>query len=908
VAAERISEAANYSAEEILRDGASILIRAIRADDRDRLLRHFKGLSQDSIYHRFFGVKRDLSENELVRLTVLDFVQHVGLVATLHDGQDESIIGVARYIRGLKPERAEVSFAVLDDHQGRGIATVLLEHLGRLARAAGITEFEADVLGDNNRMLEVFGKSGFRVRRSIEGGVVHLSFPTAETEESLHASNVREHAAVSRSVASILRPRSVAVIGASRDTGKIGGAILANLQQAGFTGAIYPINREATEVQGLRCYPSVSAVGSPVDLVVVAVPAAVVESELAECARLGVHAVVVISGGFAEVAGGGKSGERKLFEIVRRSGMRMVGPNCLGVVNTDPTVRLNATFAPIEPPAGNIGMFSQSGALGIAIFDHARRRNLGLSSFVSGGNRADVSNNDLIAYWADDPNTAVLVLYLESVGNPRKFARIARETSRIKPIIAVKSGRSGSGSRAAATHSAARPDLDIAVEALFEQAGVSRTNTLEELFDIAALFSTQPLPAGPRVGVISNAGGPAVLLADACESHGLALPALAEKTIEHLRSFLSPLTGYANPIDITAAATATDFERAIAAVGNDPAVDSVVAIYVPPIVRDLAAFASGVARGAAEVPQAKTILSVFLSTQGAPAELNAGRRGRIPSYDFPENAAIALSAAWRRRCWLDRSSGAVFELTRFARDAIRAVVDRTLTGSTASELEIEPEDLITILRAAGIEFVHAEQTTPVRAPETANRLGYPLVAKAMVPGRAHKSEGGAVITGLKNAHDVTVAMATLRNRARQIGTLDRVFLQREIGGGIEMMAGVTTDSTFGPVMVCGLAGAIGELVRDVSFRLHPVTDIDAEEMVANLKSHRLLEGYRGAPPGDRHALVVLLTRISAIVDLVPELLDLELDPIKVMTPGAGALVIDGRMRLRRLGSEQPVSP
>ncbi|MGH7917400.1 MAG: GNAT family N-acetyltransferase, partial [Candidatus Binataceae bacterium] len=562
--ADQIGDPSIYSADEILRDGGSIHIRAIRPEDSALLLEHFSNLSQQSVYYRFFGIKRSLTEAELARLTQLDFKQHVAIVATLREDGRERFIGVGRYVRGADPARAEVAFAVLDQHQGRGIGTILLEHLGRLARAAGITEFEADVLGENNRMLEVFARSGFKVRRAARAGVIHVIFPTAETEEFEQASHDRERHGLVRSIAPILKPRAVAVIGASRDAGKIGGAVIANLKSYGFRGAIYPVNHRASEVCGLKCYPSIGAIGAPMDLAVIAVPAAAVEREVAECARAGVHAVAVITSGFAEVSAAGRAAEERLFRLVRGSGMRMIGPNCMGVCNTAPEVRLNATFAPIEPPAGRFAMFTQSGALGIAILDHARARNLGVSSFVSAGNRADVSNNDLIAYWAEDPNTDVILLYLESVGNPRHFARLAREVALLKPIVAVKSGRSAAGTRAAISHSGALANYDVAVDALFEQAGVIRTNTLTELFDVGALLALQPVPAGPGVGVVSNAGGPGILLADACEASGLKLPVLTPATIARLREFLPERCGFGNPVDMSASATPMDFERAIA--------------------------------------------------------------------------------------------------------------------------------------------------------------------------------------------------------------------------------------------------------------------------------------------------------------------------------------------------------
>jgi acetyl coenzyme A synthetase (ADP forming)-like protein len=890
-------EARNYSAHEVLRDGASTYIRAIRPDDKQRLLDHFQRLSQDSIYHRFFGLKHSLTRDDLVRFTEVDFKTHVALVATLREDSDERFIGVGRYVSS-EPGRAEVAFAVLDEHQGRGIGTLLLDHLGRLARAAGIVEFQADVLGDNNRMLEVFAKSGFRVKRSTEGGVVHLSFPTGETEASRQASELREWHAAAESIRKLLHPRSVAVIGASRSHRKIGGALVANLKRAGFNGPIYPVNPAADEVMGLRCYPGVGAIGAPVDLAIISVPAEQVPAAIEACAHAHVHGVVVITSGFAEVSAEGRAAEQQLFETVRKSGMRMVGPNCMGVLNTDPAVRLNATFAPQAPPAGNIGMYSQSGALGIAILDYMHSRGLGLSAFVSAGNRSDVSNNDLLAYWLDDPRTAVVVLYLESVGNPRKFARLAPEVARRRPIVAVKSGRSAAGRRAATSHSAALASLDVAVEALFEQAGVIRTDTLMELFDVVAMLSTQPIPAGPRVGVVTNAGGPGILLADACEAQGLTLPALSEATLRELSSFLPARAGFGNPIDMSATAGPEEYERAIAAVGADPNVDSVVAVHIPITEALRARAAEGIARGAERVAAHKPVLAVPLSSHRPPQVLSAGARGHIPSYEFPENAAMVLAAAWRYARWRSRPRGITPGLSPFALGAVRAVVDRVLEGAGGPRW-LAPEDIATILRAAGIEIALAERASVAEAPHVAERIGYPLVAKVIAPGITHKSDIGGVIMGLNSSPAAAEAAVTLAERTRNAGAeLEGVLLQREIPGGIEALVGVTTDPTFGPLVVCGLGGVMVELIRDVAFRLPPVTDIDAQEMVASLKSARLLDGYRGAAPGDRAALTAVLQRVSALVDAIPELTEMDLNPVKVLAPGRGAVVVDARMRIR----------
>ena len=572
---ERHATAPHYATEALLRDGSSVQLRAMRPDDKQRLRDLFSRLSARSVYFRFFQTKQHLTDEELQYFTELDSVYNMALVATLWEQGEEYLIAVGRYIALRDPaadlQRAEVAFAVADAHQGRGIGTLLLEHLAMIARSHGITEFEAYVLGENNRMLEVFEASGFRIKRSLDAGVFHVSFPTAETEQVRIASAQREHAATVQSVRAFLHPRSVAVVGASRRVGTIGNALLTNLQQHGFSGTIYAVHPQAGTSNNLPTFPTVSAIGVPVDLAVIAVPAPAVEAVVEDCARAGVRGLVVISSGFAEASEAGRQTENHSHQLVRASGMRLVGPNCMGLLNTDPAISLNATFAPIWPPAGNIGMLSQSGALGLAILDYVRTLNVGISTFISVGNKADVSSNDLLAYWADDPRTDVIVLYLESFGNPRKFARIAPEVARKKPIIAVKSGRSAAGTRAASSHSAALASLDVPVDALFEQAGVLRTNTLEELFDVAALLATQPVPQGACLRVVTNAGGPGIMLADACEAHGLALPELAPATRTALQAFLPAQAGLSNPVDMIASATPDQYRQTMAVVGADPA-------------------------------------------------------------------------------------------------------------------------------------------------------------------------------------------------------------------------------------------------------------------------------------------------------------------------------------------------
>jgi acetate---CoA ligase (ADP-forming) len=894
-----------YAADALVRDGSSIHIRAIRADDKERLQAHFHGLGFDSVRFRFLGAKKELTPADLRYFTELDFSRHVGLVALRRHDEGEEFIGVGRYICAEDDRRrAEFALAVIDSWQGRGVGTLLMEHLAGLAAADGVERFEADILATNRKMFDVVIALGFHVDETSRAGVVHAWFPIEPTPETRRASDERAWRAAGEGVRALLHPRSVAVVGASRDPGTIGAALVANLVRHGFTGAIYPVNPRAEQVEGRRAYPTLEAIGQPVDLVIVAVPAAAVEGVVDAAARTGARGIVVISAGFAEVSEEGAAVQRRLRDRVREYGFRLVGPNCMGVINTDPAVSLDATFAPTFPPPGNVGMLSQSGALGVAVLDYARALDIGVSTFVSVGNKADVSGNDLLAYWKDDPRTEVIALYLESFGNPRRFARLAPEVARRKPIVAVKSGRSAAGTRAASSHSAALGCLDVAVDALFEQAGVIRTETLEDLFDVVSLLATQPVPRGPRVGVVTNAGGPGILLADACEARGLELPFLSSSTMEGLRAFLPRTASVRNPVDMIASAHADDYARAIAAVGADPGVDSVVVIFVPPLASNAAGIAEAIARGAGAVPAGKPVLTVFLSSRGAPPALATGPRGRLPSYSFPENAARALAAAERYGRWRVRARGTPLRLSGRARSAVRAIVERALVGHD-EPFWLDPAEAEGLLRACDIAVADARLATPERAPALAEAMGYPLVAKAVSAGLVHKSDVGAVILGLHTEDDVRRAVSTLRDRLAAVGRpLERVLLQREVPGGLEALVGVVSDPTFGPLVVCGLGGIHVELLRDASFRLPPVTDVDASEMIDRLRMKALLDGYRGAPPADRAALILLLQRVSAMVEAVPELRELDLNPVKVGGRGEGVVVVDARVRLGPLTAAQ----
>jgi len=882
----------------ILRDGASIEIRAVVPDDRALLVSLFERMSPSSMRHRFFGAKRGLTETEL-RFLIGNGTSHVVLAAVVRRDSAETFLGAARYVvLDDEPGVAEVAFEVADAEQGRGIGTLLLDHLARIARARGFVKFRADVEADNSAMLQVFSRSGFTVREACSQGTYQVEFPIAGDERFLAAAAERERIAAGRSLRALFAPASVAVIGASRSRGTIGRAILDNLIADGFRGPIYPVHPAATEIAGLRCYPSVTAVGAPVDLAIVVVPSAGVEAVIRDCAAAGVRGAVVISAGFAEVSGAGREVEHRLRDIARHGGMRMVGPNCMGVLSTDPAVRLNATFSPVSPPAGNVSMATQSGALGLAMIDHARSLQLGLADFASIGNKADVSVNDLLSYWHDDPRTRVIALYLESFGNPRAFARLAPQVARQRPIVAVKSGRSAAGTRAASSHSAALASLDVGIDALFAQTGVIRTDTLEQLFDVVALLSSQPVPAGKRVGVVTNAGGPGILLADACEAHGLSLPSLAPETLEALRAILPAQAGLSNPIDMIASASPAQYEAAIELVGRDPNVDAVIAIYIPVLVTQPEDIAGAIARGAAAVPADKPIATVFMSSKGTPPVLASGARGAIPSYSFPENAAMALAAAARYGAWRAQPQGAYFALPADREQAIRAWVRRWRAAHRAGGW-LALDEIAALLGLAGIALAEHRTTEPTAAAAAAAaaELGGPVVLKAIAPGLLHKTDAGGVALGLEGADAVTAAAEAMRERFAQRGApVSGFIVQRQLArGGVEALVGVTHDPSLGPLLVAGIGGVAVELYKDVAFRVTPVSDLDATAMLDQLRGRALFDGFRGSPAVDRAALLDVLVRVSALVELVPELMELDLNPVVVLAHGAVA--VDARLRL-----------
>ena len=699
----------------------------------------------------------------------------------------------------------------------------------------------------------------------------------------------------------LLRPRSIAVIGASRRRDSIGGAILRNLIDQGFQGPVYPINPNAPFVQSIPAYPSVASVPGEVDLAIIVIPADQVMEAARSCGEKGVRALIVISAGFKETGEEGQKREHALVEVARRYGMRLVGPNCLGIVNTDPNVSMNATFAPVSPPAGRVAFSSQSGALGLAILDYARRLNLGISQFVSVGNKAEVSGNDLIEFWEHDPGTDLILLYLESFGNPRKFTQLARRVARTKPIIAVKSGRTPGGSRAATSHTGALAGSDAAVNALFRQSGVIRTDTIEELFDTAMLLGSQPVPTGPGVAILTNAGGPGIMAADACESAGLTLAKLEQKTVKALKEFLSPAASVRNPVDMIASADAASYQRALGLLVTDKNVNAVIVIFVPPLVTGAQEVAGAILAGSAgsKVP----VLSCFMGSHGVPESLRSLQEGHIPSYAFPEAAARTLARAVSYGVWRKKPPGSVPTIPDLNSDRARETVAKALEGAKAGESRWMTSDQVEeLLRAYGIRTSGARTATNRgEAAMVARSIGFPVAMKVRSPEILHKTDVQGVRLDLKTDEEAARAFDEIRTalaRSNPSARFQGVTVERMIVGGVETIVGMTRDPSFGPVVIFGLGGVAVELLHDVSLRVAPLTDRDAEEMLREIRGFPILDGYRSTPKSNVPSLLDLIHRVSRLASDQEEVAELDLNPVVVFPGEAPCVAVDARVRLQ----------
>jgi acyl-CoA synthetase (NDP forming)/RimJ/RimL family protein N-acetyltransferase len=860
---------AHWEADVIAADGGTVHLRPICPEDADGLVGLMERSSDQTRYYRFFGPMKKLSDRDLFRFTHVDHVDRVAFVLLLGG----ELIGVGRYDRLPHTDEAEVAFLIEDAHQGRGLGSVLLEHLAAAARERGIARFVAEVLAQNARMVRVFLDAGYEPRREYEDGVVHLTFPIAQTETALAVAYEREQRSESRSIARLLTPGSVAVVGASNDEGKLGNVLLRNLLEYGFDGPLYPVNPNARHVRGVPAYADVEAIPDDVDLAVVAVPADQVAGVVESCRRKRVRGLVVVSGGFGEAGDQGRNAQRDLVRAARASGMRVVGPNCLGIVNTDSAVQLNASLAPAVPGRGRVGFFAQSGALGVALLERARSRGIGLSTFVSAGNRADVSGNDLLQFWATDPATEVVLLHLESFGNPRKFARLARRVGRTKPVVAVKSGRHVGMAPGLAGTSVQVPEQSVA--ALFASAGVIRVETVAQLFDVGTLLAHQPLPEGDRVAVVGNSTALGVLVADSVLEQGLELAADA-------------------PVDIGIAAGPDAFRAALQAAVDDDGVDAVVAVYLPPQIKG--AEAMGQVLREVSKGSSKPVVATFLSTEGIPAELavldddGMPARGSVPSFSTPERAVIALAKVSEYARWRRRPIGRVPELPDIDEATGRAIVQKVLAETPAGR-DLTDDEALAVLSAYGVPVLRSRRAGTVEeAVAAAEEIGYPVVLKSTAPWLRDRTDLGGIRLDLKDADAVRAAHAA-------IPAGDPVIVQEMAAPGVATVVGIVDDPSFGALVSFGLGGVATDLLGDRAYRALPLTDLDAAELVRAPRAFPLLDGYRGSEPVDLAALEDLLLRVARLADDLPEVLALGLEPVIVGPPnpwhGGRSLVVAG---------------
>lgn len=858
-----------WEADVVLRDGSVAHIRPIKPSDAEAVRRFHAGQSDESIYMRFFAPLRQLSDRDVKRFTNVDYTDRVALVATVRS----EIVGIGRYDR-ISRSSAEVAFNISDAYQGRGVGSVMLEHLAVVAQEQGITAFVAEVLPQNRKMLSVFSDAGYEVERSIEDGVVSIRFEIKPTERSEAVRLSREHRAESVSMHSVLFPDSIAVVGASRRPDSIGHQILKNILASTFNGAVYAVNNEAMEVLGLQAHARVSDIPDGVELAVVAVPADTVLDVVCDCADAGVKTLLVVSAGFAEEGPEGAELQTALLQRARESGMRVIGPNSFGVINNNEHVRLNASLAPELPPRGTLGLFAQSGALGIAVLASAARRNLGVSVFASAGNRVDVSGNDFMQYWIDDPDTDAVGLYLESMGNPRKFSRIARRLATTKPVIVVKSGVSSygvpPGHRARPTR--VRPQ---AFDAMLRQAGVIRVENVHQMFDVAQLVVHQPLPGGNRVAIVGNSDALGALTAEACVSWGL--------EVAH------------GPVALRSEAKGEDFAEALAKAFADPEVDSVLTCFIPPLVTPDEDVATAV-RDAA-LTSDKPCLATFLGMRGVTERLTGsssdpeGRREVVPAYSMPEDAVRALAAATRYAEWRARDKGDPV----MPAGIDRAAAERVVTGVLETHPEgrkLTLEEVTDLLEAYGIKLWGS---VPVRTVEeavaAAKAIGYPVVIKSVAPLVRHQPGLGGIRVDLGNDTMVRDAFTGLNDRLAPLAA-NSFVVQKMATPGVSCVVRSDEDPLFGPVVSFSIAGPPTELLGDIGHRIPPLTDVDVSDLISSVKAAPMLHGHRGTAPVHRAALADLIARVSVLADNLPEVASLSLNPVNAQPGGIDVLGAD----------------
>ncbi len=893
---------AKYRREELLRDGYRVLLRPIEKSDVPLWLAFFSRLSVQTKYYRFHNVPKEMTAEDALRYCTVDYDNSFAYVAEIGKGQERKIIAIARYYRLPNKRSAEVAFAIEDAYQKVGLGTRLIQALVNVARENDISVFEAAVLAENAQMMEAFRDYGFHVSSELQDGVYNVTFPIKLTRTVDVKEAYRDRVATIASLQPLVNPKSVAIIGAARAPGTIGNLLMRCILQSGYSGIVYPVNPNTEAVLSVKSYPSVLDIPGKVDMAIIAVPAAVVNKVADECGKKGVRGLIVISDGFRERNPEGVMREEELRQISLSYGMRLVGPNCMGIINTDPDIRMNATFSQVYPGTGNVAFLSQSGAMGLTILEHVKNLNVGISTFVSVGNRADVSSNDFLQYWEEDPATKVILLYLESFGNPEQFTKIARRVSAKKPIVAVKSGSTAAGARAASSHTGALATSDVASGILFKNAGIIRVDSVEELLNLATLLSTQPLPKGRRLVIVTNGGGPGIIAADAASRNGLDVTELPDDAYAKIRPIMKRGINIGNPVDTTAGATAQEYEGILRVLAADKDVDAVLAIFAPAIVSETKDMEEALRKVALIFWRyKKPLLGCFIGQKGLSAQL--GTRGHfIPLYVFPEEAIVALRRATEYAELRRKPRGKIPLIKDIQKTKARELIDAVLKNRTERPLWLSAAEIEELLGYYGIRQSKVVFAATAGAAKTvAKKLGFPVAVKLASSTITHKTDVGGVVLNVASESEVEKAYNTIGKKLEKLGRqpeMAGVTVQRMMTGGIETIVGVTQDPSFGPLMMFGTGGIYAELIKDVTMKLHPITDLDAAEMIDSVKMASLFKGYRGSPPSDVKALQELLLRVSAMVEDIPEIAELDLNPVNVRAKKEGYWVIDARIMVK----------
>jgi acyl-CoA synthetase (NDP forming)/GNAT superfamily N-acetyltransferase len=867
----------------VLSTGVVATIRPVEPGDEDAIRALYERATPDSIHLRFFSASPATVEQDIKRMLRPASATHLTALAT----SDGEVIGIG-CVEGTPHRTGDIALLVDDDRHGEGVGMLLIEHMVEAARRAGYRRIHADVLAENTPMLRVFRDLGADTASHLDAGVVEIDFPLSNDERWQRAVEWREATADHASISRVLAPRTVVVVGASPRPSSVGHRIIDDLVSGGYTGDLYAVNRSGEPIGDIPATTSIEALPLAPDLAIVAVPAKQVGQVISDCAEARVRAAVIVSDGFAELGEQGSEAQAEILRTARAAGMRIIGPNCLGVVNTDPNVRLNATFASLSPLPGDVGVASQSGGVGLAMLDCLARDRIGISTFVSLGNKADVSGNDMLMFWERDPATRICVLYLESFGNARKFARIASRVARTKPIIAITSGRSSAGARGVRSHTAAAATPTIAIDALFAQAGVIRAESMREATDIVTLLDRAPLPVGGRVAILTNGGGPGALAADACAAAGLQMPELSESLRASLATGLPGHASTANPIDTTAGGEPAVLAQAARTLMGSDEVDAIMVMHSSLSPVDTGELAAALEQVIEDCPD-KPLVAIFVGKT-----LPEGVAPHLTAFDFPEPGARALAAVATYARWRAAAPAHPPKLTHIKRQAARRAVDRFLDAHPDGGW-LDTDVAAELIADYGITVAQTRRASNAdEAVAAARAVGYPVAVKSAAGEVLHRTDVGGVALDLRSDAHVRAAVADIE---KSCGPDRPLAVQPMVPPGVETAVGIVNDPSVGPIVMFALGGVATDLLADRSFRLPPLGRTEVQQLVKSLRSSPLLFGYRGSPLVDVAALEDLLLRVSMLATDLPELTDLDLNPVIVSTEGA--MAVDVKLRLAR---------